>query len=306
MVSVCIPTLNGMDTLPNLFRALSQQTFQDFEVLVIDSSSGDGTYEYCRSMLEKEPRQILQKDFSHSQTRQHMAELSNGEFIVFLTQDCIPENKFWLENLIKPFKNSTIACSFSRHTSRDLLAKIRLEEHFSWLLATFDYPLSIRSNIQKWGVDLNYRKGAHFNSDNSAAYRRNLLIEFPFPAVNYGEDQVWAEQILNQGYAIHFADDSVVQHWNDNSLHEAFSRGKLEASTWSNNMNYEYKPITLLKTIVIAFRRYLQDHRNILLNRNEIPIIKTSKISVRMNLEMIAFWFGARRWKKSQGDNYAK
>jgi rhamnosyltransferase len=305
-VSICIPTLNGMETLPRLFDALEQQTYRDYEVIVVDSSSSDGTFEYSKSKLKNDPIKILQKDFSHSQTRQYMAGLSIGDIIVFLTQDSIPDNEFWLENLVRPFKDSTIACCFSRHTSRDILPRIRLEEHFSWLLSTFDYPVSIRKNIQSWKLDSNYRKGAHFNSDNSAAYRRDLLIDFPFPRVEYGEDQVWAEQMLNLGYGISFAHDSVVQHWNYNSLSDAYNRGKLEASSWSHYMDYDYTPVPLFQTIAIAFRRYLQDQRTILKNRNEISILQTSFLSVRMNLEVIAFWLGARHWKRLKGDNHAK
>lgn len=41
-------------------------------------------------------------------------EKSRGEIIVILAQDCVPENKFWLEKLIKPLENKEIAASGSK------------------------------------------------------------------------------------------------------------------------------------------------------------------------------------------------
>ena len=49
LVSVVIPNLNGRDMLACCLRSLERQTFKDFEVIVVDNGSTDGSVEMVRS-----------------------------------------------------------------------------------------------------------------------------------------------------------------------------------------------------------------------------------------------------------------
>jgi len=293
-VTICIPTLNGMSSLPSVIEALRIQTFQNFEILVVDSSSSDGTYEYCLSVPNCSVFLIKQVDFSHSKTRQWMAEWSNSDIVVFLTQDAVPHNPNWLEQLVLGHLSSAVACCFSRHTAKNPLAKRRLDEHFDWLDRTISYPASIRKDLYRWQNDQSYRRAIHFNSDNSSAYQRQLLVEFPFPDVPYGEDQVWAEMMLRNGFEVNFANTSVVDHWNQISFSQAKDRGELEAKTWMLNMGYEYQAISLKKSIVIALRRFFSDLKLILKGSAQFSRPTLLFTSTKMNLELVGFWAGAR------------
>ena len=51
-VTVIIPTYNGMGYLPKLFKALKSQTIS-FELLVIDSSSSDGTAAFVQERANR-------------------------------------------------------------------------------------------------------------------------------------------------------------------------------------------------------------------------------------------------------------
>jgi len=297
--TVCIPTWNGMRTLPTLLDALQAQVYSDFDVLIVDSSSNDGTFEFCASRNFVELHSIPKSEFSHSGTRQYMAEIASGNIVVFLTQDSIPADHVWLKNLLLEFQTPTVACSFSRHISNELLSNQRLEDHFSWLKKNFNYPLSIRGDVSKWNFDLDYRRGAHFNSDNAAAYRRDILMQIPFPNVNYGEDQIWADQILNQGYAICFASESRVIHWNFLTNREAYSRGKLEANNWNNWMEYNYRAISFKKSVVIFLHRLLGDIKLILKETDGLEVFRKFILSFQMNIQTFVFWAGARSELKS-------
>jgi glycosyltransferase involved in cell wall biosynthesis len=48
--SIIIPTLNEEVLLPNLLRDLQAQTFRDFEVIVADAGSKDGTVDLAQSL----------------------------------------------------------------------------------------------------------------------------------------------------------------------------------------------------------------------------------------------------------------
>ncbi|RME31720.1 glycosyltransferase, partial [Candidatus Woesearchaeota archaeon] len=47
-VSVIIITYNEEHTVPRLLRALAQQTYEDFETIVVDSNSTDATERVAR------------------------------------------------------------------------------------------------------------------------------------------------------------------------------------------------------------------------------------------------------------------
>jgi len=55
-VSICVPNLNTRPFLPERFRTIFEQTFTDWELLVYDSYSTDGAWEYILEVAGREPR----------------------------------------------------------------------------------------------------------------------------------------------------------------------------------------------------------------------------------------------------------
>ena len=51
--SIIIPTLNEERNLPNLLKELSEQTFNDFELIVVDGLSDDKTLVKANSFKDK-------------------------------------------------------------------------------------------------------------------------------------------------------------------------------------------------------------------------------------------------------------
>jgi len=89
-VSVCIPTYNYARFLPEAIESVIAQSFTDFEVLVIDDCSRDGTPEVVREYAGRDPR----IDFRKNPVNLGMVEnwnlclrLARGEYIKFLFGD---------------------------------------------------------------------------------------------------------------------------------------------------------------------------------------------------------------------------
>jgi len=55
-VSICVPNLNTRPYLPERFETIFNQTLQDWELIVYDSFSNDGAWEYIRELAVREPR----------------------------------------------------------------------------------------------------------------------------------------------------------------------------------------------------------------------------------------------------------
>ena len=52
-VSIIIRTLNEASHLPELFKLIHQQSYQNYETVVVDSGSYDGTKEIARQFSDK-------------------------------------------------------------------------------------------------------------------------------------------------------------------------------------------------------------------------------------------------------------
>lgn len=111
--SIIIPTYNRESMLPKALQSIKDQTFLDWECIIVDDGSTDNT----RALIEKWSgedhrfRYIYQENAERSAARNFGIENSNGEYICFLDSDdyYLPErlNKLY-EWLAKQKEN----CSF--------------------------------------------------------------------------------------------------------------------------------------------------------------------------------------------------
>ena len=52
----------------------------------------------------------------------------------------------------------------------------------------------------------------YFFSNVSSVLRRSVWQQFPFPEVEFAEDQLWARRVLEAGYQTAYRADSLVYH----------------------------------------------------------------------------------------------
>ena len=216
-VSIIIPVLNAAPYLPELFPALqSQNPFSSSEIILVDSNSTDNTREVCRNV--KNVKIIPIDDFSHGRARNLGAAQARGDIVVFLSQDALPENQFWLKNLLAPFKDKTVAASYSRQIPRpDAI----FTERFFLAYRFPEKPVIRRKNPGNEPASLE----SVFFSNVSSAIRRSILLQYPFDEkLIMSEDQQFSRDVLNAGYAVAYAPDSVVIHSHNYSLKAAFKR----------------------------------------------------------------------------------
>ncbi len=87
-VSVVIPTLNEAEDLPVLLESLKKQTFRDFEIVVADAGSKDGTV----NLAKKYGARVVPGGMP-GPGRNRGAEVANGEFLFFFDADVeVPPN----------------------------------------------------------------------------------------------------------------------------------------------------------------------------------------------------------------------
>jgi len=82
-----IPTYNRKTLLKTALESVLDQTFDDFEVVIIDDGSTDNTNKMIESYEDKRIKYIYQKNHGVAHARNRGIEKSEGKFISFLDSD---------------------------------------------------------------------------------------------------------------------------------------------------------------------------------------------------------------------------
>lgn len=98
-VSIIIPNWNGATLLPTCLRALQQQTFRDFEIVVVDNASSDASRELLARDFQNARVIALNENRFFAGAVNEGIRQTQGEIVVLLNNDTEAEAT-WLENLI--------------------------------------------------------------------------------------------------------------------------------------------------------------------------------------------------------------
>jgi len=219
-VSLMIPTLNAERFIEDVIVRFNRQTLPPVEIIVIDSSSGDRTVEIAAEMGCKTVV-IERKAFDHGGTRNLGAKLSAGDVLVFMTQDALPVNDIFLENLVRPLADPSdplIAASFGRQVARNDAVPL---EKFARL---FNYPdtsmIKSKENLPRLGI-----KTFFFSNVCSAVRRREFKAVGGFPNKTImNEDMILAAKLILQGYKVAYVPEAAVWHSHNYSIAQQFRR----------------------------------------------------------------------------------
>ena len=230
-VSILIPTRNAERALARLLPAIARpEVSGGLELVVVDSASTDRTTDLLRGAGARVER-IALSDFRHGGTRNRLARSARGSFLVFLSQDAVPQGEDFVERLLAPFCDERVAGCTARvlpHEDDDPLTT----------RTVLDAPEALsESEIRRLEGPTAYdsmspaerARVLRFNNVASAM-RASVLEQIPFPDEPFGEDSAWAGRVLTAGWSLAFVADAVVRHAHRYSPSEAFERYRVDAA----------------------------------------------------------------------------
>ena len=87
MISVVIPLYNKEQSIASTLQTVQNQTYQDFEIVIVDDGSTDHSVEEVTKVLNPRIRLIHQENAGVSAARNRGIEEAKGEYIAFLDAD---------------------------------------------------------------------------------------------------------------------------------------------------------------------------------------------------------------------------
>ena len=105
LVSIIILNRDGLSHLKRLFQDFNDKTnYNNYEIIVVDNASKDGSVEYLNTLKEDLPLKIIENtgNMSFSQANNQAVESSNGELVLLLNNDMEPTYG-WLNEMVGTF-----------------------------------------------------------------------------------------------------------------------------------------------------------------------------------------------------------
>ena len=174
MITVFTPTYNRAYILPILYESLVNQSFKNFEWIIVDDGSTDTTKELVESFLSEKNikiRYFLQENQGKHVAINNGAELAEGDlFFIVDSDDYLSSDA--LEKLEKRFQdikhNSEVAGIFINYSSKNLQKKTK----------TFDLILP-EKGLKTTLTNLNHQY--KIKGEFATAIKTEIQKAYPYP-----------------------------------------------------------------------------------------------------------------------------
>lgn len=228
-ISVIIPTYNEKKVLERCIESLGAQTLTDFEIIVVDDGSSDGTLQILKNLKRSISsfRFIRQNHLGAGAARNSGAKISKGQILVFVDADMTFDKNF-LAKLVDPIEQGRHRGTFSKE---EFVANGGSVWAKCWSLN------------EGWEEGRRHPKGY---PDHQKVFRAILKSEFErvggFTPGGYNDDWSLSEKV---GYEAIDAPGAVFYHKNPDSLSEIFRH-----AMWVGKRKYKFGPLGYLVGLV--------------------------------------------------------
>ena len=213
LVTIIMRSYNEAWALRDTLPALRAQDYRNWELIVIDSGSTDGSVDLIRAAQPKHFVQILPQDYQPSRVMNHGMALAQTETSIFLNADATPQGPGWLRPLATALQNPRHAAVFGKQIPRPDCQAV----------FAYDYE-------RCFGDTRDSAQWDHFFSMVSSGLRRDVWAKRGFlESMQYSEDDEYTRWCRREGYEVVYCPGSVVMHSHNYTPRQAYKRAFGEA-----------------------------------------------------------------------------
>lgn len=236
-VSIILRSYNEGWALRDTLLALHAQDYKNWELIVIDSDSIDGSVELIRQAKPAHFIQIKHEDYNPSRVMNQGMQLARSDFGIFLNADATPQGSGWLRPLAMALQDPQAAAVFGKQIPRPDCRAVYAH----------DYERCFGSNraSTRWG---------HFFSMVSSGLRKDIWSRRGFlEKMQYSEDDEYTRWCRAEGYGIVYVPQSVVMHSHNYTPRQAYKRSFGEARALAAVWNAAPAQINFPKTVLLGW-----------------------------------------------------
>lgn len=228
-VSIVIPVYNGESVIERCVNHILKQSFQSFEIIIVNDGSSDNTEFLCKKFVEIDSRihLINKENEGVSKTRNRGIKEAKGEFVLFIDCDDYISDTY-VEHMVSKMKDTNadiVISGYTRH-KYGTITECRPENDFFETRQMF--ARSFFDLYNKWFLNTPWNKMFKLE-----------LIRNEFPTdLSLGEDLIFNLEYLKNCNRIAIFDEVGYQYQiieNSGSLAEQYREDRFDNSLFLHN-----------------------------------------------------------------------
>ena len=236
-VSIILRSFNEAWALRETLPALQAQEFKNWELIVIDSGSTDGSQELIRAAKPAHFVQITPQEYNPSRVMNRGMSLARGELCIFLNADATPQSANWLRPLVAALQNPRVAACFGRQIPRPDCQAV--------FACDYDRCFRPKRESANW---------EHFFSMVSSGLRKDAWAKRGFREdLQYAEDDEYTRWCKAQGYEVTYVPESVAMHSHNYTPEQARKRSFGDARAIGQAWRGSPGEFNWLKTVALGW-----------------------------------------------------
>jgi rhamnosyltransferase len=236
LVSIIMRSYNEGWALKETLPAIQAQEFRDWELIVIDSGSTDGSVELIKAANPAHFVQITPKEYVPGKVLNRGMELADTEFGIFINADATPQGTNWLAPLVTALQDKRTAAVFGRQIPRPDCRAVYAN----------DYE-------RCFGPERESVDWEHFFSMVSSGLRKDVWKLRGFREdLQYAEDDEYTRWCIARGYNVRFIDESVAMHSHNYTVAQSYKRSFGDALAIGQAWEGEPGEFNWLKTVMLG------------------------------------------------------
>jgi len=165
IVSIIIPNYNLGQYLGETLRSVQEQTFQDWECLIIDNGSRDNSLEVVSDYCAKDPRfvsEVIKENIGVAAARNRGLDLTKGKYILFLDADDLIEPEYMAQAVSALDKDPSLNIVYGKAE--------RFGANTTWNLPAFSMDTMLASNCLYISCFFRREQAVSFDSSFKVGY----------------------------------------------------------------------------------------------------------------------------------------
>lgn len=222
MISVIVPVYRAEAYLEHCLRSITEQTYRDLEILLVDDGSPDRCPAICEAWAQRDPRITVyhQHNSGGGQARNTALDAARGEYIAFVDSDdyLAPQMLEFLLGLMED-DIDLVECGYV--TTSDDSAR------FDALEAPYHSGCcSGREAMREHILDRRFRQVIW-----NKLYRRQVIGEVRFPQGTAIDDEFWTYRVIANARKLKWSDKALYAYRQqpDSVMHSLSVEKRLQA-----------------------------------------------------------------------------